>query len=512
MKSRKSIRTYSVPQMTVLVLLRMIIGWHFLYEGVAKLFTPDWSSASYLDMSRWIFQDFFGWIVGNPALLRFVDLLNIWGLVLIGLALLFGFFTRFAAISGMLLLLLYYIAHPPFVGLDFGAPAEGHYLIVNKNLVELFALAVVTLFPTSSLPGFQHLYAFVIGKTKKSKSGSNEINTDEQSQSVDLNRREIIKSLATLPVFGGFVYAVMKKKGWESFERKHLVDVDAVTAATVKSFDYSNLKDLKGTVPSAKIKDLELSRMILGGNLVGGWAHARDLIYVDKLVKSYHTRDKIFETFLLAEKCGINCFLTNPVLCRVIDDYWRRDIGQIKFISDCAYRGDVFTGIKMSIDSGAHSCYVQGGIADDLVRRGKIDQIAEALELIKKSGIPAGIGAHELETVKACVDYGLQPDYWMKTLHDVNYWSAAPNTQHDNIWCTDPNETIEYMQNLPEPWIAFKTLAAGAIHPNVGFEYAFQNGADFICVGMYDFQIVDDVNFALEALSNVTERARPWKA
>ena len=61
---------------------------------------------------------------------------------------------------------------------------------------------------------------------------------------------------------------------------------------------------------------------------------------------------------------------------------------------------------------------------------------------------------------------------------------------------------MEYMKGLPQPWIAYKVLAAGAIHPKDGFRYAFENGADFICVGMYDFQIVDDVNIALTVLGD----------
>ncbi len=68
------------------------------------------------------------------------------------------------------------------------------------------------------------------------------------------------------------------------------------------------------------------------------------------------------------------------------------------------------------------------------------------------------------------------------------------------------------MRQLDEPWIAFKILAAGAIEPKVGFRHAFENGADFICVGMYDFQIVEDVNTALEVLNRGVARARAWRA
>jgi hypothetical protein len=288
--------------------------------------------------------------------------------------------------------------------------------------------------------------------------------------------------------------------------------VDAVTSATLKTFHYASLKDLKGQVPHARIGGLQLSRMILGGNLIGGWAHARDLLYVSQLVKTYHTDEKVFETLRLAERCGINTLLTNPQLARVITAYWRREGGTIQFISDCGYEGGVVEGARMSIAAGAHACYVHGGIADDLVGKGNLAPIGEALALIRKSGRPAGIGAHQLETVKACVDAGLRPDFWVKTLHECNYWSARKDQQNDNIWCVNPEETVAYMSALPEPWIAYKVLAAGAIHPSQGFKFALQNGADFICVGMYDFQIVDDVNIALAALDVAQPRARRWLA
>jgi hypothetical protein len=68
------------------------------------------------------------------------------------------------------------------------------------------------------------------------------------------------------------------------------------------------------------------------------------------------------------------------------------------------------------------------------------------------------------------------------------------------------------MGQVQKPWVAFKVLAGGAIPPKDGFQYAFDNGADFICVGMFDFQIVEDVNITLEALSKCSRRNRPWLA
>jgi hypothetical protein len=285
-----------------------------------------------------------------------------------------------------------------------------------------------------------------------------------------------------------------------------------VSSATLKSFQFSNVSDLSGRLPYGRIGTVNLSRMILGGNLIGGWSHARDLIYVSKLVRAYHHREKIFETLALAERCGINTILTNPLLCEAINDYWRNG-GRIQFISDCGGK-DLLQLIQKSIDRGACACYVQGGVADRLVEEQKFDLIAQALERIRRNGLPAGIGGHKLSTVRACVERGLRPDFWMKTLHKTDYWSSGMpgKPEHDNIWCDQPADTVEYMRNLKEPWIAFKILAAGALEPKPAFRYAFESGADFICVGMYDFQIVDDVNLALDVLSTGVVRAREWCA
>jgi len=59
------------------------------------------------------------------------------------------------------------------------------------------------------------------------------------------------------------------------------------------------------------------------------------------------------------------------------------------------------------------------------------------------------------------------------------------------------------------PVMGFKVLAAGAIEPKDGFKWAYDNGADFICVGMFDFQVVSNVNIAIDCLKT-TNRKREW--
>ena len=509
-KKINDLTTLSVIQLTMLVVLRVAIGWHFLYEGVSKLFTTGWTSAGYLEISKWIFSPVFHWIASNQAILKIVDFMNIWGLIFIGLGLFLGFFTRIAAYSGMFLLLLYYVANPPFIGMDFGVITEGNYLLVDKNFVEICALLVTAIFPSGKQIGLDRLVVWFMSKKVKPEATvpvSGTEDTKPQLTGQALDRREIFKSFATLPFMGVFALEVFRKRKWESYEEKNLSD--AVTSATIKTFNFTSMKELKGQIPHAKIKDLELSRIILGGNLIGGWAHSRDLMYVSKLVKAYHSRDKIFETFLIAEKCGINTFLTNPILCKTLNDYWRRDIGKIKFISDSGGK-TLAEGIKISVDNGAAACYTHGEMSDNFAKEGKFDEIGKALDLIRQNGLPAGIGGHYFKTIQGCADYGLKPDFWMKTFHHTNYWSAKIVEEKDNIFCREPNEVIEFMKTRTEPFIAFKTLAAGAILPEDGFKFAFENGADFVCVGMYDFQIVDDVNIALDVLEKTKNRQRPW--
>jgi thiosulfate dehydrogenase [quinone] large subunit len=134
-------------------MLRVLIGWHFLYEGLTKLMDPHWSAAPFLLESKWIFAGLYKAIAANPSVLSAVNVLNIWGLILIGLGLILGCLTRIATVAGMFLILLYYLSNPPFIGLYYAIPSEGNYLIVNKNLIEMAALFVLLFFPTGHIIG-----------------------------------------------------------------------------------------------------------------------------------------------------------------------------------------------------------------------------------------------------------------------------------------------------------------------------------------------------------------------
>lgn len=144
-------------QMIALVIMRVVIGWHFLYEGIGKLLKPNWSAAGYLMQSRGFLSGLFRWIADTEPVLNVVNQLNMWGLTAIGLGLILGCFTRIASIAGMGLLLLFYLCNPLFVGLYYSIPMEGNYLIINKNLVELAALFVIFVTHSSQYVGIDRI-------------------------------------------------------------------------------------------------------------------------------------------------------------------------------------------------------------------------------------------------------------------------------------------------------------------------------------------------------------------
>jgi hypothetical protein len=188
---------------------------------------------------------------------------------------------------------------------------------------------------------------------------------------------------------------------------------------------------------------------------------------------------------------------------------------------------NLFGDIDRSIDSGVDIIQIRGCEGDRFARDGETDLLQKCVEHTKKQGYPIGIGAHDVHTLLACDKAGIDPDFYYKTLHHDQYWSAIPrkdrlpfgvegpigkdnHAYHDNMWCLFPEKTIEYVQRSKKPVVAFKVLAAGAISPLDGFGYAFNNGADFICVGMFDFQIVENANITISTIEKAKNRNRPW--
>jgi len=295
---------------------------------------------------------------------------------------------------------------------------------------------------------------------------------------------------------------------------------------------------LANGMPYGKIGDLKISRLIFGSNTPG--AHSRDLIYVSAMGRAYNTLERMLDTYELAESEGINTILQGG---RFVREYNTTRGGNLRTILPVSVtKHDDKESIKRRLAAAmkndlAAAFYIMGDRGDYLARANRMDVAGTAMEVAKELGIVLGLGGHSLEVPIQCEQLGIKPDFYVKTFHDDNYWSATPkefrepfcwydnvggnsysgktgdhNRFHDNIWCLDPEKTIKVMRKVAVPWIAFKVLAASAIHPRHGFRFAFENGADFIAVGMLDFQIRENADRTKQCMRVSKDRVRPWRA
>ena len=296
---------------------------------------------------------------------------------------------------------------------------------------------------------------------------------------------------------------------------------------------------LANGMPYGTIGELKISRLIFGSNTPG--AHSRDLTYVSALGRAYNTHARMLDTYELAESQGINTLLQGD--SNLIREYNAKRGGNLRTIRPVTVtENDDEKSIRATLTSAmqndvAAAWYIWGDRGDYLARANRMEIVGTAMEVAKELGIVLGLGGHSLEVPIQCEQLGIKPAFYVKTFHDDNYWSATPkenrqpfcwyddaggnsysgktgdhNRFHDNIWCLDPEQTIEVMRKVEVPWIAFKVLAAGAIHPKQGFGFAFRNGADYVAVGMLDFQVRENASLVKSYATRLKNRERPWRA
>ncbi|MFH1737571.1 MAG: hypothetical protein ABIH23_01095 [bacterium] len=298
----------------------------------------------------------------------------------------------------------------------------------------------------------------------------------------------------------------------------------AVNAVGNKAFAQGDTNaQATDSLPCGKIGDMEISRILLGGNLLTHFTHSRDLKYVYALAKHYNTKEKIFETMRIAEENGINTLVihTAPGVMNFLREYRYEHGGKIQWIicptaeiddSMEAYRKQV----EEIVEIGTDAVYLWGVRGDQLVAKERVDLIGKAVEIAKACGVPSGVGAHDLRVVVECEKNNIDNDFYIKTFHHHKYPTGPkpeeitkPYSEIPGYWCSTPDEVIEVMKKVTKPWMAFKVMAAGAIPPADAFQYVFDNGADHVLVGMFDFEIVEDVGIAKTVLGKLN-RTRAW--
>lgn len=342
-----------------------------------------------------------------------------------------------------------------------------------------------------------------------------------------VGRRDFLRKASALTATAGAVF---------SFEEQNLLAQQQMPAQGRFNLQAGPPQpDDPRPMPMGELGGHKISRLIAGHNLVGGTAHARDLIYVSHLVRAYFTDDRILDTYQKYEERGINAaFLRVETRQLALAKRYRQERGgKIQWVAQIVINEkDQQRDVDLALEQGAQIGYIRGLEGDRFFKNKRLDVIAAGIEYMKKNKMAVGVASHELDSLMAVEKADLGADFYVKTFNSAKYWSAGepvppdPNWKptetelvqseyapgrHDNLWETTPRQTAEWFAKVNKPFVAYKVLGAGAIHPREGFKYAFENGADFISVGMYDFQIAEDAHITKELFAEgKPQRPRVW--
>ena len=438
-------RTYSVA----LALLRIAIGWHFLYEGLWKLMQQDgWSCRSYLDAAQGPLAGVFTWMASQTWLVAVGDWAVMLGLSAIGLSLISGVLSRIAAPFGIALMAMFYCCQPPEPFAEAFSGADGRFFVLERNAIEALGLALIAFTPCWR--GFL---------------------------------RTLLPGGIALAVFGGCF--------WMQYRDGAFKKVEAVTSATVKVHEFTALAALKEPIAEkANVAGVEMSRLALGGDLIAGHSHARDLIWTDEFMRRYNSGVTLPRTVRYCLHCGIDTAFVEPEFIAPMSAAAKEVGGSMKFFANCADEKDA----ALAKSVGARAVYLRPEVADALAARKDADGAKSLFAALKATGLPAGVGAEDVATVKFCAESGVTPDFWVLAFHSLDYPAATMETRCNNIWCVDPKAAADYMKTRSEPWVAIRCLAGGAIDPEKAYRFATTNGATAASIDLLDYRIVDTVN------------------
>ncbi|MBL7038872.1 MAG: hypothetical protein ISR77_09600 [Pirellulaceae bacterium] len=242
-------------------------------------------------------------------------------------------------------------------------------------------------------------------------------------------------------------------------------------------------------LPKRKLGKHDVGRLIIGANQFTGHPHAEPLKYAKELFAAYFTEEKIVETLAIGHDHGIDTHitLTDETCVKYLNRFEKEAGKRLQWIAQSHWfrpkpegRKDALKYIKLAADNGAIACFLHGAACDGLVREKNVSEMEYYFDTIRKQGMLAGLAGHLNETIDVPIKAGITPDFIMKTINTVNYASK------------DREKTTAMMAEIELPWIAYKVLGAGRVKPEAGFRYAIEAGADFLNVGMFDFQVAEN--------------------
>jgi hypothetical protein len=240
----------------------------------------------------------------------------------------------------------------------------------------------------------------------------------------------------------------------------------------------------------ARLGTYHISRLICAGNPFAGYAHAGDLSYVSRLMREYFTDERIAETLQICHANGINTALieVEDNILRALDLYEARMGHRIQWIcqippdrTQIGVMKHMRQQIQIAADHQAICAFIQGAATEQMFLEDRAEEFRELIALMKEKDIVPGVCSHHPAIIEQAEELDMGAEFYMLTVNRVGYV------------CQDPEAAKRTMAHIDKPFIGFKVLGAGRDRPEPGFRHAFEAGATFIAVGMFDFQVSENV-------------------
>ncbi len=274
-------------------------------------------------------------------------------------------------------------------------------------------------------------------------------------------------------------------------------------------------------LPGIKLGKEEVSRLICGGNPIGGWSHMGSA--KDAEMVSYYTMENIHKLLFECEKNGINAIQTRGdwLFFRIMLEYYNKG-GRIKWIAQTASElRDLSVNIKQIKAYNPVALYHHGTDTDNRFHEGKIDEVADIIKCIKDNGMTAGLGTHIPEVIEYAEEKRWETDFYMGCFYNLArkkkpVQAALVGAEKDNVEeayvAGDPDRMTDVFRALTKPCLGFKILAASRLcgtkeDVKKAFKYAFDNikKQDAVVVGMYQKdknQVKENAEIAAEILGS----------
>lgn len=260
------------------------------------------------------------------------------------------------------------------------------------------------------------------------------------------------------------------------------------------------------TLPTVDFCGLRISRLVLGANPFAGFSHQnreRDLE-----MRSWHTPERILETWDRAWKAGITAMVTNNQTPHVVETLrgYLRDGGPLQWIAQLSPAG--FPGMEAAIDdaiaTGARAAFIHGGWVDRLYASGDTRSLEQWTRHARSAGLPIGVAGHSPEAH----DWVDRLD--LVDFHAVCFFNCGSvhNGKGERFSLPDAIAAAACCRRIAKPCLAYKIMGAGRIAPRMAFEYAFENikPGDAVNVGMHRGDRDDMVEYNARLVREILER------